>query len=352
MLTGSGMAALAQTTQENEFTPQWNLQIQGGAAYTLGEIPFKEMISPAAAINGGYQFTPLWGLRAGVSGWQAKGSWVNPQHTYDFNFLQGSVDATLNLGHLFGGYKAKRWVNPYLFAGVGLYGGFHNGEAVEWNSQGHHLQHLWTGKKIFAAGRFGLGADVRICKNLSFNLEANANVLSDKFNSKKADNADWQFNLMAGFTIKFGGKKKAESAKEVLPAPEVQPTAPATPVTPPETKKEEPKVIKTEQITENVFFKINSAVINSEGTSKLTRIVEFMKKNPTVKVRVCGYADKNTGSSSYNRQLSKKRAEAVSKFLTSKGISSERILTDYKGDSVQPFSTNAENRVVICVTSE
>ena len=62
-----------------EFVPHWYMGIQAGAAYTRGEIKFGDMISPAGAIYGGYQFTPLWGLRAGISGWQAKGAWVAPE---------------------------------------------------------------------------------------------------------------------------------------------------------------------------------------------------------------------------------------------------------------------------------
>lgn len=55
------------------------LQLQGGAAYTLGEAEFKDLISPAAALQLGYKFSPVFGMRAGVTGWQAKGAWVAPQ---------------------------------------------------------------------------------------------------------------------------------------------------------------------------------------------------------------------------------------------------------------------------------
>lgn len=352
LLAGNSMGVHAQDEKRSEFSPYWSMQIQGGAAHTLGEIAFKKMLSPSAAIYAGYQFTPLWGLRAGLSGWQGKGSWVTPQYDYSFNFIQVNIDATLNLGNLFGGYKATRIVNPYLFAGAALNGGFNNDDAIAWNSQGHNLEYLWSGKELFPAGRFGLGADFRLTRNLSFNLEANANVLSDKFNSKKAGNADWHFNLIAGFSIKLGGKKKAEPAQEIIASQEATPATPATPTTPVETPKEEQKIIKTEQVTENVFFKINSASVSKEGMDKINRIVDFMKANANTKVNVCGYADKQTGNSNYNKTLSKKRAEAVSKLLESKGISKERIITDYKGDSVQPFSNNAENRVVICITKE
>ena len=34
------------------------LQLQGGAAYTLGEAEFKDLISPAASLQLGYNFSP------------------------------------------------------------------------------------------------------------------------------------------------------------------------------------------------------------------------------------------------------------------------------------------------------
>lgn len=55
---------------------------------------------------------------------------------------------------------------------------------------------------------------MRLSNHVSFNLEVNANVVSDKFNSKKADNADWQLNALAGFTFKFG--KSGKKAKPVV----------------------------------------------------------------------------------------------------------------------------------------
>ncbi len=48
-------------------------------------------------------------------------------------------------------------------------------------------------------------------------------------------------------------------------------------------------------------------------------------------------------------RLSKKRAENVATQLKEMGIDSQRITVDYKGDTVQPFSTPEENRVSICI---
>ena len=60
--------------------------------------------------------------------------------------------------------------------------------------------------------------DFRICDAVAFNLEGNANALSDHFNSKKAGNADWQFNILAGVSIRFGKgyTKKAQRKRNRL----------------------------------------------------------------------------------------------------------------------------------------
>lgn len=330
------------------------MQVQAGAAQTVGEASFKDLISPTAALSVGYKFNPLWGIRAGVSGWQAKGKWVILPDSYKFNYLQGNVDATLDLSNLLCHYNPKRFFNAYMFLGVGVAGGFNNDDAVALDEAGYHMQYLWSGKKVFVAGRGGLGANLRLSNHVFFNLEVNANVLSDKFNSKKADNADWQLNALAGFTFKFGksGKKpKPVVSYDVAPTPvetvvEVkQEPAPVVTPAPVEEKKEEVK-----PLTENIFFKINSAVIRSSEENKIADLVAFLQKNEEVKVSICGYADAATGTASINQRLSKERALAVEKALKAKGIAADRITVDFKGDKVQPFSKNEENRVAICIT--
>lgn len=352
---GQSNAQSFNQTQDNDgsvFKPHWYMQVQAGAAQTVGEADFSDLLSPAAALSAGYRFTPLWGIRAGVSGWQGKGAWVVPFHDYKFNFLQGNVDATLNLSNLFCHYNPKRFFNAYVFVGVGVNGAFNNDEAVELNDAGYHIENLWRGKKVFVAGRGGIGADFRLSKHVAFNLEVNANLLSDKFNSKKADNADWHFNALAGFTFKFGksGKKKAVIAPEPTPAPVQEPVVVKQEPAPVVVEEKVEEKVEVQPLTENVFFKINSAVIRSSEESKLADLVSFLQNNPETKVTITGYADAATGNSAINLRLSKERAAAVEKALKAKGIAADRITVDFKGDKVQPFSTPQENRVAICVT--
>ena len=86
------------------FKPHWFIQAQIGAAHTVGEGEFTDLISPAAALNVGYKFAPAFGARVGVSGWQAKGGWVNPRQNYQYKYLQGNVDIMADLSTLFCGF--------------------------------------------------------------------------------------------------------------------------------------------------------------------------------------------------------------------------------------------------------
>ena len=73
-----------------------------------------------------------------------------------------------------------------------------------------------------------------------------------------------------------------------------------------------------------------------------------MKANPEQKVAIVGYADKNTGTSSYNMALSKRRAESVQKALVDQyGINPDRLSIQAEGSDVQPYDVNNWNRIVI-----
>ena len=327
------------------FNPHWYMQAQAGASHTIGEASFSDMISPAIGFYGGYQFTPLWGLRAGLTGWEAKGAWVNPKNVYNYNYLQGNIDATLDLSSLFCKYNPKRFFNAYMFLGIGVNGGFNNDDAIEINDNGHKLEYLWRDNRVNVVGRGGLGANLRLSDKIFFNLEVNSNILSDHYNSKKASNPDWQFNAMAGFTFKFGKTYKKTAPVYYDPEP-IQPApAPVEEVKPAPA----PAPVVIEPLKENIFFLIDSSKIRQSEEGKITSLVNYLNQHPNAKVSLCGYADVKTGNHSINQRISKKRANSVAEALKAKGISEDRISIDYKGDTVQPFDVNAENRVTICI---
>ena len=347
----SVFGAMAQSSDGNyEFRRHFYLQAQGGAGFTVGENSFGKLISPAAALNIGYKFSPAFGLRLGASGWQAKGrALANYMTDYKFKYIQGNLDATLSLSNLICGFNPKRTLDLYAFLGVGFNHGFDNDEAIAINNAGTNLEYIWD-KKNFVAGRGGLGLNVRLSDIVALNVEANAHLLSDHFNSKYGDNADWQFNGLVGLTINFGRSytsapvvvEEVTEAVEVVPAPQPVPTPKPEPAPAP-APKPQPKM------TKDVFFLINSANVRPTEMPKVNELVAFLKANPQTRVAITGYADKETGSANYNMGLSERRAEAVAKILRDNGIADSRITVSAKGGTQQPFDVQVENRVAIAI---
>ena len=321
------------TAQEKEikeegktvFKPHATLQLQGGAAHTLGEAKFTALISPAAALNLGYQFTPMFGMRIGASGWQAKGGWVAPAQVYDFKFIQGNIDLVLDLATLLSSYNPERAVNPYLFVGGAYAYGFENG-ATGLNTNDYNLEYLWEDSKGFLGGRFGLGINFRLSEAVSLTLEGSTNLLDDHFNSKKADNPDWQFNALAGFKINLGKTYTRTEPVYYEPQPAPAPTPAPAPKPAPEPTPA-PVVMKEFPQLPPVYFAFDSDVLDTQKyASELSVIVAALKEFGDTDVVITGYTD-HKGSNAYNDKLSLRRAESVKNYLTGEGISASRLST-------------------------
>ena len=347
----SAGTALAQENETKEtFHPHWTLGIQGGVSETRGEVKFSDLLSPAVAGYVGYRFTPVVGVRVGGSAWEAKGSWVSPRTVYKYKYAQGNVDATFDLSALVCKYNPKRVFNLYAFVGAGVNAAFKNGEAGQLVQAGYPLAYYWSGHRFSPVGRGGLGVNLRVSKHVAINVEANANVLSDHYNSKRAGNPDWQFNLLGGLTFSLG--KTSKTVAPVVPvAPVETPAEPQTPVvTDPEpTPAPQPQPEEKKTLTENVFFRINSSIVRTTEMNKVESLVTYLKDNPDAHVTITGYADAATGTAAINQRIALRRAQAVANALTKRGISSSRIKVDSKGDTVQPFGKVEDNRVSICV---
>ena len=375
-----GVSASAQESKSNpdlEFRPHWSLGVQGGVAHTRGETSFGDLMSPAAQLSLTYRFHQAMGVRFGLGGWQGKGAVLaGVMQDYSYKFGQVNADYILDLCGAFGGFRHDRVVNPYLLAGVGAGYGFNNEEAAAYKDK---LEYYWE-KKFFAPiGRAGLGVDFRLGECVSFGLEGNANILSDKFNSKRADNVDWQFNLLAGLTFRFGKNTRpsqsyydriaaeeaaAAAAKAAAERAEAERLA-AEKAAREKAEREAAEraaaekaareaaaraaaehAAKAAENSDNVFFTIGSTVIRKAEAQKIEKLAEWMKANPDFKVTLVGYADKETGTAKGNMKLSEGRVNKVKAALVKLGIEPERV--EFKGDTVQPFAENAKNRVVTC----
>ena len=336
---------------KTEFNSHWFMQLQGGVGHTIGEAGFKDLLSPAAAVNFGYKFSKAFALRFGASGLQAKGGWPADAANYKFNYLQGNLDAMFDLSSILAGWNPKRGLNVYGFLGAGLNYAYDNDEAHGLNTRGYRLEYLWDDHKILPVGRAGLGMNLRLSDRVGLNLEANGNMLSDKFNSKKAGNPDFQLNGLVGLSIALGKTYKKTEPVYYDPEPAPRQEAPK-PVVVKEEPKPAPAPVKVEPYKVNVFFDINKSVIRESEKPGLDRLISYMKENPQKTVLLTGYADKDTGNARINSALSKRRSAAVASYLKNNGIAADRIATDAKGDTVQPFNTPEQNRVTVCIVEE
>lgn len=95
-----------------------------------------------------------------------------------------------------------------------------------------------------------------------------------------------------------------------------------------------------------VFFSIGEAVLSDYAKVTLDGYAAQFKDADN-SIVVTGYADKETGSSERNEQLSKERAECVTAYLVAGGVDAERITTTWVGDTEQAFTSPDTNRCVI-----
>lgn len=91
-------------------------------------------------------------------------------------------------------------------------------------------------------------------------------------------------------------------------------------------------------VLRNLFFESNKYNLNKESFPELDRMVDLMRKYPTLKVEIAGHTD-NKGDAKANLILSKNRANAVKEYLVSKGIDASRCKAEGYGPN-KPAAPN------------
>ncbi len=115
-----------------------------------------------------------------------------------------------------------------------------------------------------------------------------------------------------------------------------------------ETKRTEQGVLVN--VKNDILFDSGSAVLKDEAVTELSKIGDILAKYADDRVRVEGHTD-SVGSSSSNEQLSLRRADAVKRVLTGRGVKEGQITGLGLGES-KPVADNktaqgrAQNRRV------
>ncbi|MBK7826201.1 OmpA family protein [Nannocystis sp.] len=87
-----------------------------------------------------------------------------------------------------------------------------------------------------------------------------------------------------------------------------------------------------------IYFDLDKDTIKPRSRPVLDRAVEVFTSFPNIRVEISGHTD-STGSIAHNRDLSRRRAEAVKRYLVEAGIDTARIETRGAGPD-EPIDTN------------
>jgi len=92
----------------------------------------------------------------------------------------------------------------------------------------------------------------------------------------------------------------------------------------------------------DMTFDFNSATVRPGLYTEIDRVSSVMQRYPQTLIRVEGHTD-NIGTESYNMDLSRRRAQAVSSLLVQRNISSHRIENIGFGEANPIASNNTES---------
>lgn len=345
----SAVCVNAQTVESSRFTDNWSVGLKGGVVTPLNHSAFWGDMRGVVGVELKKEVTPILGL--GVEGeWSVNTSgWARNLHSdnaFDHQLVGGFL--TANLSNVFGGYKGTpRVCEVEAVAGIGWLHAYETA-AADYNS--------WYTK-------FGA--------NLNFNLgTARAWVLSFKpaivydMNGKGKSYYDLNrayLELQVGVAYRFKNHNGTHSFKlcdKVATQSEVD--ALNAQINELRSRKPETVVQYVEKVVTNevvvdgyglnnaVGFTLNSAKVSETEYAGLANIAEWIKAHPDAAVVVKGYADKETGTTAYNRTLATKRAETVKNILVNDfGVNPDQLSVCGVGDTEQLYGTNNWNRVVV-----
>jgi len=166
------------------------------------------------------------------------------------------------------------------------------------------------------------------------------------------------FNLTArlGFNLLRSTKRARVPRRTWTPArpapahPKPAPTSLPVQSTAPESGKFADRPLNN-PINLSIYFELTKANLLPQSNAELDEVVQWMRQNPNVSIRLEGHTDK-IGDADKNLQLSRERVNAVREYLMVKGISGMRIEVKGYGDTrlVCPSPCERNRRVEMVIT--
>jgi len=346
----SNEAGYKTNFKKNKAGDNWFISIAGGGSVLFGDhngkADFGDRINVAPSFSFGKWYSPILGFRIQANGGPIKSWGTNADPNFELKsaYVMGHADIMWDITNLWAPYRESKVFRLIPWVGMGY-------------AQRFKKDHV--ARSETPTLNAGILTAFRLGKRVDLNIEVQGALMNEQFNRvsyKKL--SDGLVQATAGLTFKLGKTdfeviepmdyallNDLNSQINALRAANDELSK--RPVSCPECPEPQPTVVNNNTIDNVVYFRLNSSVIDKNQQINIFNTSEFMKEN-SVPIKVIGYADKKTGTSSYNMGLSEKRAKAVAKELVEKyGVSSNRISIEWRGSDEQPYSENNWNRVVI-----
>lgn len=364
-----GMSLLPASAQNGWFVDA------GGGVQTIfssdaRKLDFGKRLTPSYTIGVGKWITPTLAMRLQIGGYSLNGMstseglylrdpqtdgsifgthdpvidnvTVNPDGTYRhyLRYVNAHADFMVSLSRLLFSGQGKFDVLP----AVGL------GYARSFAYRGTAATNSLT-------ANFSVMAKYKVMKCLDVNLEIGSALMPDHFDGRITGKTyeptlgatlglSYNFNAAKPYVKKERIRKQRREAvvdtvymvERIVERPVYKDRIVEKPVT----KKQNPFRLAS------ISFAYASAKPSAKQDIVFANIVEYLNQNPSARIRLDGYADKDTGKARTNLMLSIRRTDNVRNILIERyGIAPSRIEAQGIGSNAQPYENNKLNRVVI-----
>lgn len=342
----------------------WFIEVGGGISATFVENPESRhhQITANYGVGFGKWFSPYFAWRLEGQGGAKHWNITNGQMGH-FKAASANIDIMWDMFNSLGGVNSERVFSIIPFIGVGATYAwdYTPTDMINIESHGHAKKNNW----LFPASA-GIQFRFRLSQYVDFFAQARATFYGDSYNDFVIGRpVDIDLSCLGGFSFNIGGRDfrsfnpcnytdyirslneqvnnlRGELATTAAALAAAEAQLPCPEVT------EQAVVIEQAPLLATVRFRINSARISNEEKVNVYNVAEYLKANPDQNLIITGYADRDTGTSSYNMALSQRRAQAVYDMLTKEyGIDPSRLAMAADGSDVQPYDVNNWNRIVI-----
>lgn len=358
----------------NSFKDNWFLTVDGGAGVYFSHADraraLKDRFAPAAGLYVGKWFSPIIGVRAGVSflvekamsdlsyvpgvRYTANGPQkINGYYNQKFNEVGPAFDAMLNITNWWCGYKPGRVYNAIGYIGVGGYFPFAKDyvkSGSSYKSDGYKYAH-----DAVLTARIGLINQFRVSEQVALSLDLRINAMDNHRDQLNRSRTSYDAQAYLGFTYFFKQREWNAPVVPVFPEPEncdairaqLEKALADIAALEAELKnlknqpKPQPQIIEKRPLC-TIYFPINVSALTYKDKKLLNACANVMKQNPGTKYDVIGWADTYTGTEKFNANLREARAKSVVKQLERAGVPSTQLVSKASGNENRLEQANRE----------